>query len=99
VYEVTAGMPGPTYLIFSSMVNFGEVDKMMTAGEATMKGATPEEMAALQKFSTDALISAETFRFRLDPEMSYVPKEVRAQDPDFWMPKKQPAPKKPTSLQ
>ena len=96
VYEVTAGMPGPTYLIFSSMVGYGEVDTMMTAGEATMKGMTPEEMAALQKFSTDALISAETFRFRIDPEMSYVPKEVRAQDPDFWMPKK-PAPKKPTS--
>jgi len=99
VYEVTAGMPGPTYLIFSSMVKFGEVDKMMTAGEATMKGMTPEEMAALQKFSTDALISAETFRFRLDPEMSYVPKEVRAQDPDFWMPKKPAATKRPTSQQ
>jgi hypothetical protein len=99
VYEVTAGMPTPTYLIFSSMVSFGDVDKMMSDGEATMKAATSEEMAALQKFSTDALISSETFRFRLDPEMSYVPKEVRAQDPSFWMPKK-PAPvKKPTSQQ
>ena len=98
VYEVTAGMPAPTYLIFSSMVAFAEVDKMMSNGDATMKGATAEEMAALQKFSTDALISAETYRFRLDPEMSYVPKEVRAQDPDFWMPKK-PAVKRPTSQQ
>jgi len=97
VYEVTAGMPTPTFLIFSSMVSYGEIDKIMSDGDATMKGATPEEMAALQKFSTDALISQETFRFRLDPDMSYVPKEVRAQDPGFWMAKKPAAPKKPTS--
>jgi len=96
VYEVTAGMPTPTYLIFSSMVAFGELDKMMSDGDATMKAASADERAALQKFSTDALISSETFRFRLDPEMSYVPKEVRAQDLDFWMPKK-PAVKRPSS--
>jgi len=96
VYQVIAGMPTPTYLVFTSVVSFGEFDKMMADGDATMKGASPEERAALQKFSTDALISQETQRFRLDPEMSYVPKEVRAQDPAFWMPKK-PAVKRPTS--
>ena len=96
VYQVIAGMPTPTYLVFSSVVSFGEFDKVMADGEATMKGASPEEQAALQKFSTDALISQETQRFRPDPEMSYVPKDVRAQDPAFWMPKK-PAVKRPTS--
>jgi hypothetical protein len=96
VYQVIAGTPTPTYLVFSSVVSFSEFDKMMADGDATMKGASPEERAALQKFSTDALISQETQRFRLDPEMSYVPKEVRAQDPAFWMPKK-PAVKRPTS--
>ena len=47
----------------------------------------------LQKFGADAVINEETYRFRLDPEMSYVPNEVKAQDPGFWIPKK-PAPKK-----
>jgi hypothetical protein len=96
VYEVIAGIPGPTYLVFSSVASFGDFDKMATDGEATMKGFTPQEMETLQKFSTNALINTETQRFRLDPEMSYVPKEVRAQDPAFWMPKK-PAVTKKTS--
>jgi len=97
VYEVIAGLPGPTYIIFSSVGAFGEFDKMMAEGEAAMKAATPQEQTALQKFGAEALINAETQRFRLDPEMSYVPKEVRAQDPGFWMPKRPAAPKKPTT--
>lgn len=88
VYEVIAGMPSPTYLIFSSTGSFAEFDAMLSRGEATMKGATPEEQAALQQFSREAAISMETQRFRLDPMMSFVPKEVREQDPAFWSPKK-----------
>jgi len=56
-------------------------------GEATMKGANQQEMEALQRFSAEGLMSVQTTRFRLDPEMSYVPAEVRAQAPSFWMPK------------
>lgn len=88
VYEVIAGMPSPTYLVFSSVVSFGDFDKTQADGEAVMKGASAEERAALQKFSTEASISTETHRLRLDPGMSYVSKDVRAQDPAFWTPKK-----------
>jgi hypothetical protein len=88
VYEVIAGMPSPTYLVISSVSSFGDFDKGLTDGQAIMKGATAEERATLQKFDTEALISSETQRFRLDPEMSYVPKDTRAQDPAFWMAKK-----------
>jgi hypothetical protein len=35
----------------------------------------------------DGVINTETIRFRLNPAMSYVPREVRAQDPAFWGPK------------
>jgi hypothetical protein len=94
VYEVVAGMPGPTYLVFSSVTGFADFDKMMSDDEATMKGATAEERAALKKLN-EGLVNTESHRFRLDPEMSYVPKEVRAQDPAFWMPKK-PAAKPPS---
>jgi hypothetical protein len=88
VYEVIAGMPSGTYLVISSVTSYAEFDKMRSDGEAIMKGASPQERATLQKFDTDALITSETQRFRLDPEMSYVPKETRASDPAFWMPKK-----------
>ena len=82
-----AGMPSPTYLVFSSVTSYGAFDKGMAEGAATMKAATEEEMNVLQKFSAEGLINSENIRFRLDPVMSYVPKDVRAQDPAFWMPK------------
>lgn len=93
VYQVVAGMPGPTFLVFSSVTSFADLDKAMMNGEAVMKSANEDERKALQKFSTEALISADTQRFEVNPAMSYVSSEVRASDPGFWMPKK-PAVKK-----
>lgn len=88
IYEIIAGLPGPTYLVFSSVPSYGEFDQMMAAGQASMRGATPDEMATLQKFSTEGLVNAETQRFRVDPEQSYVAPETRAADPDFWSPQR-----------
>ena len=87
-YEIMAGNPGPTYLIFSSVPSFSDFDKMMEGGMKVMQGLTPEEGATLQKFSSEGLINTETNRFRLDPQMSYASRETRAVDPEFWMPKK-----------
>jgi hypothetical protein len=88
VYEVLAGNPGPTYLVFSTVEGFGDFDKLMAAGDATMKGATKDEMATFTKFFQEGLINSETQRFRLDPGQSYVTKATRDQDPAFWSPKK-----------
>ena len=88
IYEVIAGMPGPVYVIFSSVPSYSDFDKMASDGQKTWGAMTPEEMALMQKFSTDGLINFETNRFRLSPTMSYVPKTVRQSDPSFWMPKK-----------
>lgn len=35
----------------------------------------------------DVIINTETQRLTVDPVQSYVPKEVRAQDPAFWLKK------------
>jgi hypothetical protein len=88
VYEIIAGVPGPTYLVFASVQSYGEFDQMMAAGQATMRGTTPAEMAALQKLLTDGLVNSETQRFRVDPGQSYVTPETRAADPEFWTPKR-----------
>jgi hypothetical protein len=106
VYEVSAGMPSPTYFVFSSVTGFGEFDKLQSEDEATLKamlGDSPDPSSSLLKNWNDRLINAETFRLTLSPEMSYVPKDVKAADPAFWMPKKAatpkaaPAPAKPTA--
>jgi hypothetical protein len=97
VYEVMAGMLTPTYLIFSSVENYGDFDRMLADGMKTMQGANQEEQTALQKFSTDGMINAESNRFRVDPRMSFVSAATRATDPAFWNPR--PAPRRPTGGQ
>jgi hypothetical protein len=88
VYEVTAGMPGPTFLVFSSVESYAQFDQMDVDGQKTMQAFTPEETAIMQKYFTDAAASSETNRFALNPTMSYVAPETRATDPSFWMPKR-----------
>ena len=58
----------------------------LAAGMATWKEATAEEKNAL-KVGGEAIITWEANRFRVDPQQSFVPKETREADPEFWMPK------------
>jgi hypothetical protein len=95
VYEVVAGMPEPTFFVFSSVTQFADFDKSMAAGEATMRAMTDADAPLGKKFD-EGLISSETYRLRLSPEMSYVPAATRAADAAFWSPKKT-APAKATS--
>ena len=96
-YEVMAGMPSPTYIIFASVANYGDFDQMFADGMKTFQSANPAEQAAIQKFSTDATLSWENNRFRLDPKQSYVSRETRATDSAFWgaMPTARPAARRP----
>lgn len=98
VYQVVAGMVTPTYLIFSSLPSYGAFDKMMANDEAVMKAFNDADQKVFQKFFSEVLINSDTQRFELNPHMSYVSPEVRAADPDFWMPKKKPV-KKTTAPQ
>ena len=80
------------------MPSYADFDQMTSEGEKTMKGFTADEGTVMQKFMLEGVLNMETQRFKLDPVQSYVPKEVRAQDPAFWMPKK-PAVAKPSTQQ
>jgi hypothetical protein len=85
-YEVMAGIPGPTYFVFSSVQSFAEFDRAMQDGMALGKAFTPEEQQMMEKFGSSGLINAETQRFRLDPAQSYVDAATKAKDPKFWSP-------------
>lgn len=89
VYQVMAGMPSPTYLVFSSVKSLSEFDDMMSADDKIMRAMSSSDVATLGKLWTDALISSETNRYRLDPGQSYVSRETRMADAEFWMPKRQ----------
>ncbi|MFZ5625264.1 MAG: hypothetical protein ACOY71_12720 [Gemmatimonadota bacterium] len=87
-YEIIAGAARPAFLVFTSIETYGAMDQVRTWFEQTLKGATPEELAIIEKGFREAILSYETNRYRLDPGMSSVSAEVRATDPKFWNPKK-----------
>lgn len=86
VYEVVAGVPGLTYMIFSSVQTLAEWDKAQAMDMAVMGSLNASDLQALQKFSAEGLINSETQRFAVSGPMSYVDDATASQDPAFWRP-------------
>jgi hypothetical protein len=85
-YEVVAGEPSPTFLVFVSAPTFAAFDAAMQHEEAMWKAATADERGVLEKVMKESVIMTVTQRFALNGPMSHVPREVRDQDSDFWKP-------------
>jgi hypothetical protein len=87
VYQVVAGMPVPTFLVISSLEDYADFDQLAANAGAAWNAATPEEQATIGTFAKEAVLEEESNRFHVDPVQSYVSKETRAKDPEFWSPK------------
>jgi len=85
-YAVIAGMPSPAYFSFRTVDDYAKFDQSGEEHAKAMASLSPAERAEFDKMG-DFITRMETQRFRLDPGQSYVPKETRAQDPEFWSPK------------
>ena len=83
-YHVSEGMPGGTYLIFSSTTAFGQFDAMMSDDAAIGKAMLPADQVMFAKFFSEGVISITSNKYRLSPTMSYVSPETKATDPAFW---------------
>ena len=92
-YEVIAGAPGGTYLLFFSYPSWDAVEAERKASMAAFMGASPADLEGIMKGSRDAVASSNARYFTVNPRMSLVPKEY-ASDP-FWATPK-PAPRKTT---
>jgi hypothetical protein len=82
VYEVTSGLPGPTYLHFVPM-------KTMAAWDAPPNREYSEALKA-GGFSDSVAKNVQFYESRLfgfNPRLSYVPDNVAKADPAFWHPK------------
>jgi hypothetical protein len=86
VYVVSAGMPDPTYFVLTSVSDYADFDKLQADGEKAWAAMTPAEKAVLDTWG-QVVDRSITNRYRVDPVQSYVSKEVRASDPDFWVSK------------
>jgi hypothetical protein len=84
VYQVTGGMPGGTFLIFSTANSYGEFDKQMAESNGMWAKVSAQDMTALQQTMANDVLSVITHRYRVSPTMSYVSAEAKAKDPSFW---------------
>ena len=87
VYQVEAGMHSPSFLVFSSLEDYAGYDQLAKDAAAAWEAATAEEKATIRNAMREAVAEEETNRFTVDPLQSFVPKETRAKDPEFWSPK------------
>lgn len=84
IYQVIAGLPEGYFLIFSSVNEYGDFDRMMAEGMQMWENVSPEVMQTLESFMANDVQSVITHRFRVSPTMSYMSEEVKARDPSFW---------------
>ena len=91
VFQVTAGAPGGTYMIFRPLKSLSELDDPI--GQRVRAGMTDDQRKDADKSVREAVMSSETSAYAFAPSMSYMPKEFMAKDSDFWTPKPQMAAK------
>jgi hypothetical protein len=88
-FQVISGAPGGTYMFFRPMKSLAELDQNVGA---KVRAAMSNDMKkAADKANADAVIISESATYAFEPSMSYVPKDMAAQDPGFWNPKPQKA--------
>ncbi len=91
-YQVISGAPGGTYMFFRPMKSLGEFDQ--NVGAKVRAAMTDDMRKTADKTTADAVISSESSTYAYEPRMSYVEKDMAAQDPTFWNPK----PEKPMMI-
>lgn len=87
IYQVVSGGPGGMYLIFNPMKSMETMDEVPARSKAMMTALGTEKAAALFKNASEVITGTQSLLLAINPKMSYVTKEMAAQDPDFWTPK------------
>ena len=87
VYQITGGMPGPTFMVFIPMKSMAEIDASLARAGTIREAEGPENEKALTKLASEGYASVEQNVFAFSPAMSYPSKEFVARDPEFWTPK------------
>ncbi len=90
-YQVVAGTPNGTYLIFEGYESMKDLDA--NTEKAFMEAMGLENLKKMAASEREYFESSEGQLFAVNPEMSYVSKEFAAEDPAFWSPKPPAKPK------
>jgi len=87
VFQISSGMPGPTFLVFTPTKSLKEVDVLLAQAPKVQEAEGENGVKKLQKLAGDGYLTVESNIYAFSPKMSYVSKEIAAGDPDFWTPK------------
>lgn len=83
-YQVTAGAPSSTFVIFLPMASLNEMDDYINRLEALPQAEGPAIAGKLQQIARDAYRSWDSELFIVNPSISHMPDDFAAGDPAFW---------------
>lgn len=87
IYQVVSGGPSGMYLVFAPMKSMETMDEAPARSKAMMASLGMDKAAALYKNAGEVITGTQVLLLAINPKMSYVSKDMAAQDPDFWTPK------------
>lgn len=87
IYQVVSGGPTGMYLIFQPMKSMETMDSVPARSAAMVQAMGMDKITALYKNAGEVVTGTQSYLLAFSPKMSYVSKEIAAQDPDFWTPK------------
>jgi hypothetical protein len=87
VYEVVSGALNSTFLVMQPSESLKSMDDELQHDPGFFKAMGEEGIKRYNSAVSDAVVSEESILFAVNPQMSLVPKEWIAADPDFWTPK------------
>jgi hypothetical protein len=100
-FQIIAGSPNTTYMFFRPMKSLAEYD--LRIGPRVREAMSDDQKKKADKMAGETVLFSETSVYAMNPQMSYVSKEMIAGDPAFWnrkaeamaKPKPKPRTKKP----
>ena len=92
VYEVTAGLPEPAFVIVTPMQSLAGVDDGLETNQALQKADGGALEQHLQELARIAYGASDSRLYSVHPKASHVSKEFAAGDPNFWSPATPPGP-------
>lgn len=87
-FQVIAGSPSTTYMIFRPMKSLAEYDQRI--GPRAREAMSDDQKKKADKMVSESVLFNETSVYAFNPRMSYMPDEFTAGDPTFWRPKPRP---------
>lgn len=90
VYQVNLGTPSSAFVIFVPMSALKQNDDLLSWKDSLLEAEGDEATQRLRQIAREAYASTDSNLYAVSPEMSHVSKEFGGNDPNFWMPRREP---------